>query len=103
MSLLETASWRPLQLLLYPARVNVKLGQRRVQNVDFTAPSPFSYAATATRKFNSGPRRPLSGFFGFSCTRSSGRAPPLYFAGACVCLAMPFTLVPQNCVTANIP
>ena len=53
MSLLETASWRPLQLQLYPARVNVKLGQRRVQNVDFTAPSPFSYAATAIRKLNS--------------------------------------------------
>ena len=53
MSLLETAFWRPLQLQLYPAGVNVKLGQRRVQNVDVTAQSPFSYAATAIRKLNS--------------------------------------------------
>ena len=28
MSFFETASWRPLQMQLYPARVNFKLGQR---------------------------------------------------------------------------
>ena len=53
MSLLETTSWRPLQLQLYPARVNFKLGQRKVQNVDVTGQSPCSCAATAIRKSNS--------------------------------------------------